>query len=296
MFKKVKPFFLIIALLLSQTCMTVNVIFDLGGVLIGANKYTIMRNVGFYSFFMYLVKLNNPFALRTRLFTIMDLMPAINKNSYGAADENGKPLPNITCDWLMGTKTTKELRTQVVEFIESNPQAFYNSSEKNLIKKLLDIMFTPEIFANGTTLLAKGLKFAKKCKKAGHKLFVLSNWDRESALLVIKKYPKLFKLFDKRNIIISGEIGMIKPDPSIYEYMLTDSNLDPKECIFFDDQEINVNSAQNCGIHAVLCQDITYKKMVNELNTFVANIEKKEIISENIIPGDKESEATTIPA
>lgn len=46
----------------------------------------------------------------------------------------------------------------------------------------------------------------------------------------------------------SHEIGHRKPEDSIYEYLLSDSQLNPAECIFIDDLKENTLAAQKFGI------------------------------------------------
>jgi putative hydrolase of the HAD superfamily len=54
-------------------------------------------------------------------------------------------------------------------------------------------------------------------------------------------------------IVDSAWVGMRKPDPAIY--LLTverlDSELDPSECLFVDDNELNVEAARELGMLAI---------------------------------------------
>ena len=53
-------------------------------------------------------------------------------------------------------------------------------------------------------------------------------------------YPFL-NLF--RDIVVSGEEKLIKPDPAIFEICLKRNNLKAAECLFIDDSEKNVRGA-----------------------------------------------------
>ena len=46
------------------------------------------------------------------------------------------------------------------------------------------------------SIIKNGFEFAKECKRKGHKLYVLSNWDKESFALVKQTHPEVFGLFD----------------------------------------------------------------------------------------------------
>jgi putative hydrolase of the HAD superfamily len=64
-------------------------------------------------------------------------------------------------------------------------------------------------------------------------------------------YPRhLFdELFD--DVVISGEVGMRKPEERIFELALTRLGLPAAECVFVDDVESNVVAAQALGLLAV---------------------------------------------
>jgi epoxide hydrolase-like predicted phosphatase len=51
--------------------------------------------------------------------------------------------------------------------------------------------------------------------------------------------------------VFSCEIGLMKPDPAIYKYVLSLCMTEPQEAIFIDDALENIKAAQKLGIHAV---------------------------------------------
>jgi len=52
-------------------------------------------------------------------------------------------------------------------------------------------------------------------------------------------------------IIISAEVGMIKPDPKIYQLAVDRLETSPETTLFIDDQKENVIAARNFGMQAV---------------------------------------------
>ncbi|MGO1052407.1 HAD family hydrolase [Crossiella sp. CA198] len=52
-------------------------------------------------------------------------------------------------------------------------------------------------------------------------------------------------------IVISGEVGLRKPDAAIYEHTLERLGLPAGRCVFVDDAEPNVLGARAVGMHAV---------------------------------------------
>jgi HAD superfamily hydrolase (TIGR01509 family) len=74
---------------------------------------------------------------------------------------------------------------------------------------------------------------------------LLSNsWDRD--------YPReLFPgMFDA--VVISGEVGMRKPEPRIFRHAAQLVGLPPAECVFIDDIEANVAAAGEAGFTGLL--------------------------------------------
>ncbi|MEV0052389.1 HAD family phosphatase [Saccharopolyspora shandongensis] len=56
--------------------------------------------------------------------------------------------------------------------------------------------------------------------------------------------------------VISGEVGLRKPDPRIYELTLDRLGLTAGEAVFVDDGAPNVAAAERLGLHAVLHTDV----------------------------------------
>jgi putative hydrolase of the HAD superfamily len=68
-------------------------------------------------------------------------------------------------------------------------------------------------------------------------------------------YPReLFPdLFDA--VVISGEVGMRKPEPRIFGHAAGLLGLDPQECVFIDDIRANVTAAERAGFTGILHTD-----------------------------------------
>lgn len=92
------------------------------------------------------------------------------------------------------------------------------------------------------------LELVRELKAAGHRLYGLSNWSAETFPLICDDYPAL-KLLD--GMVVSGNEGVIKPDPEIYKLLLSRYSLQPADCIFIDDNPANVAAAQTLGIRAI---------------------------------------------
>jgi putative hydrolase of the HAD superfamily len=60
-------------------------------------------------------------------------------------------------------------------------------------------------------------------------------------------------LFD--TVVLSGEVGMRKPEKEIFLHAAQTLGLTPAECVFVDDMEANVAAARACGMTGVLHTD-----------------------------------------
>ena len=88
------------------------------------------------------------------------------------------------------------------------------------------------------------LEFYNFVKEKGYQTFVLSN----ACNRFYSYFPKYYDLKSFGGIVVSSDIKMIKPSPAIYEYILKTYDLNPEECLFIDDVEVNVKAAEAAGI------------------------------------------------
>lgn len=91
---------------------------------------------------------------------------------------------------------------------------------------------------------------ARELKAKGFKLFILSNNMDERTAYYDAHFPVLKELFDKQ--YFSWQTGFIKPDRRAFELLLTENNLKPEECVYFDDSSRNVAAAKNLGIESYM--------------------------------------------
>lgn len=82
-----------------------------------------------------------------------------------------------------------------------------------------------------------------------YKLALLTNSSSEYLRNELAKYD-LAKYFDE--IVISSEVGLIKPEPKVFEHLMQKLDADPQECIFTDDNPKHVDAAQKLGIHGIV--------------------------------------------
>ncbi|MCP2244401.1 HAD family hydrolase [Lentzea aerocolonigenes] len=87
------------------------------------------------------------------------------------------------------------------------------------------------------------VELVRKARACGLHTALLSNSWGEG-------YPKdlLIELFD--TVVISGRVGLRKPDERIYVHTLEQIGVPAARAVFFDDAPVNVDAAQAVGMHA----------------------------------------------
>lgn len=86
-------------------------------------------------------------------------------------------------------------------------------------------------------------------KDQGFGVYGLTNWSRETFPLIRDKYD-IFKLLD--GYIVSGEENIMKPAPAFYNLLLSRYDLKAEECVFIDDNPVNVEGGEAVGIRSIL--------------------------------------------
>jgi 2-haloacid dehalogenase len=83
-------------------------------------------------------------------------------------------------------------------------------------------------------------------------LFALTNWSTELFPHARERYDFL-ALFD--DIVVSGDEGVAKPDPAIFEILSRRIGHPLDRCVFIDDSPANIEAATSAGLDAILFTD-----------------------------------------
>jgi 2-haloacid dehalogenase len=102
-------------------------------------------------------------------------------------------------------------------------------------------------------LLEEGVAIMEKLEAAHVPLFGLTNWSAETFPYAWEHYPVLRRF---RDIIVSGRVKLVKPDPAIFAAMrerieLQLPGIEPAELVFIDDNVKNAQAATALGWHGV---------------------------------------------
>jgi 2-haloacid dehalogenase len=81
----------------------------------------------------------------------------------------------------------------------------------------------------------------------GTALYAITNWNQDKFRETKLRFPFLNRF---RDIVVSGEEKVVKPDPAIYRILLDRTGLEAADCLFIDDSPRNVRGAGAVGMNA----------------------------------------------
>lgn len=94
------------------------------------------------------------------------------------------------------------------------------------------------------------IDLAKELRSAGIKVIVLSNNFRERSEYYDGQFGFLKAVTDAT--YYSWQTGFVKPDERGYRLVMRENDLQPEECVYFDDSETNTEVATGLGIKSFL--------------------------------------------
>ena len=96
--------------------------------------------------------------------------------------------------------------------------------------------------------IAGSVEILAELRESGTPLYGLTNWSAET-------YPPALERFGFlqwfRGVLVSGEVGVIKPEPRIFELLIERFAIIPEHAVYIDDVEANAAAARTFGILAI---------------------------------------------
>jgi 2-haloacid dehalogenase len=102
-------------------------------------------------------------------------------------------------------------------------------------------------------VMEEGVALVDRLDAAGVPLFGLTNWSAQTFPYAWERFDVLRKF---REIVVSGRVGLVKPDPRIFGLMRAEierhlPGVQPDELVFIDDNLKNAQAATALGWHGV---------------------------------------------
>lgn len=86
-------------------------------------------------------------------------------------------------------------------------------------------------------------------KSKGVGVYGLTNWPAETFTEARRRFRTLASI---DNYVVSSSVKLAKPEPAIYQLLLSKYNLKPEECVFIDDRKDNVDAAKALGMSGIV--------------------------------------------
>ena len=144
--------------------------------------------------------------------------------------------------------------TEVVRALADYNHCDEDLAEHNLRRSIV----TQETLPATASLIAE-------LRKAGYRLYVLSNMSREF-IEFLRKIP-VYRHFEGE--VVSCEEGVCKPEPEIYRLLLSRYGLNPAETLFIDDRRENIEGAEREGISGFWFDRHDLEATCNELRALL---------------------------
>ncbi|MBV8660543.1 MAG: HAD-IA family hydrolase [Candidatus Dependentiae bacterium] len=149
--------------------------------------------------------------------------------------------------------------------------------EKKFWIQTVSVKTIPAKLIASRCIIPGSIELLRDLKNAGYNLYVISNWDSLSFPILEKQFPEIFthegqKTFD--DIIISGKVGMVKPDHIIFEKALSKFGIQASDAVFIDDVIENIQAAEKVGIESIHCIKENMKHVRMHLASILKNKSK----------------------
>jgi len=146
-----------------------------------------------------------------------------------------------TPDWNATLDAGRPFQDAIAELLAKHPeQAELIEAYRSRWPEMLGGCFT------------ETLDVMRRLRAEGFPIYALSNWSAETFAATRDQFPFLDE-FD--GILLSGEVGVSKPDPVIFERFLERFGLLAESTVFIDDSAANVAVARSMRINAILFLD-----------------------------------------
>lgn len=149
---------------------------------------------------------------------------------------------------------------QRVDLGEISIEEYYQAILDSLGLPHEKVTLFESIFSDALGINEQLITYIRELKKE-YRTALLSNYHG-SLRAKLQTLWNIEAAFDE--IIISAEVGLLKPYPAIYRLVLSRLGLKPQETIFVDDREEFLNGAAQLGIHPVLFKDT--QQTIGEVN------------------------------
>ncbi|MDB4224126.1 HAD family phosphatase [Granulosicoccus sp.] len=176
---------------------------------------------------------------------------------------------NVICDWnpdgLVATAFDTEAdREAALDVTVRNPDwlaldrgaiSVAEATQRAQARTTLDPVGIAKIYTNLCTSLEglpESMAAMHRAKELDIPIYILSNMQTHAWEYLAKTYD----CWDAcEGVLVSCDVGLIKPDPAIYQCICDTFKLTASECVFVDDMAENIEAAIEFGMQGVQLTD-----------------------------------------
>ena len=241
------------------------VIFDLDGIFIETDKKQIESSLSFFEKAFMAKHTISHFSKPDKkwIFEMLNLItngniPEMNQ-SHQAYNE-GLKMPQIMCEWQAGFRDSVQSQKLTNDLIEKAlGEKIITKNNAHVLSLIADLTYNIKRFTasrkmtdggmellNSIKILMKYHEHHEQHEKQHLQVLLITNFADDQLTECRVKFPELFDLFQD-NIIVSGNVKIVKPDPSIFRMAIA-KGCDPSKTLFVDDEMKNIDGAFLAGI------------------------------------------------
>lgn len=177
--------------------------------------------------------------------------------------------------YLEGLNLPEEIKEKMKKYALAN-QKVWDEHDRGVLSDEEFIRFAskeaPEIeeglrlYMNGVGEIITEYDYSREwlhtLKQRGYRVYILSNYGTTPFAYAREHFSYLQ---EPDGMVISSQVGMIKPEPEIYRYLLDTFRLIPEETVFLDDRKDNIEAAEKFGIKGIVFQNYEQGKRELEM-------------------------------
>ncbi len=189
---------------------------------------------------------------------LLDYDPAAALKRHGASDEEIALIRREFYEKGCIRATDAGLKTHKQVIAEAAPRL-----NDSCVRLLTELYVEQDYGTNEMPEFPVMSELIVRLKNNGYRVYLLSNAGFD--FYEYSKYKQVLSLIPDR--LVSANYHVIKPDPAIYRRFFELFSVDPGECVFIDDMQINVDGAKACGMDAICFATGSgpIEKLLNEL-------------------------------
>lgn len=121
---------------------------------------------------------------------------------------------------------------------------------KRLKRPAAELQTIKDEFFGGDVIDRELVEFIRSLRGKFHVGLISNAWGGMRAHL---KKERLLELFE--TVVISAEVGVMKPEARIYSIALEQAGVKAEEAVFVDDVQVNIDACRQIGMKGVLFKD-----------------------------------------